>query len=133
MCQEALFYDSAGKGALWWKRGINLRSNGYGSQRSFCDLRLARRIGAEGPMRRVPMSTLSSGSKSAAIDCMEISVIVSGHDGGEHIKLSDVFTVAEIPLKASPSPSLEEMTRLHHLQGITLSEILTRRLACRLA
>ena len=69
------------------------------------------------------MSTLSSGSKSEVIDCMEISAIVSGHDGGEHIKLSDVFTVAEIPLKATSSPSLEEMTRLHHLQGITLSEI----------
>ena len=69
------------------------------------------------------MFTLSSWSKLDVIDCMEISVIASEHDGGEHVKLSDVLTVAEIPLQATPSPSPEEMTRLHLLREITLSEI----------
>ena len=94
-----------------------------GSQRSFCDYDLARRMGADGPMRKIPMTTLSSGSKSDSIDRMEITVKISGYESDELIELSDVLTVAEIPLNATPVPSSDEMAQLHHLKGITLPEL----------
>ena len=47
-----------------------------GSQRTFCERRLARRLGASGPREILPIQTLSSGSDSAVVDGMLIPLSV---------------------------------------------------------
>ena len=93
-----------------------------GSQRSFCDQKLADALGADGPAKQIPLCTLSSASRSDTVFCREIDLNVCGLDVNRNaVKLSKVLTISEIPLRAKAVP--KRMDRFPHLEGITMSEL----------
>ena len=94
-----------------------------GSQRSFCDVKLAEQLGAKGPIKQVSLSTLSSASGLDPISCREIDLTVTGLDSKESVALSKVLTVEKIPLRASAVPCRGSIKKFRHLRGIILSEL----------
>ena len=94
-----------------------------GSQRTFCDKSLAKCLGAEGPREVLPIKTLSSGSSSAVVDGMLISLSLTPLCRGEAIELRDVLTVDEIPMHAAPVPTALELEYMKHLRGVELHEL----------
>ena len=94
-----------------------------GSQRTFCSASLAKRLQAKGPIRPVPMCTLSTGQTAEITDCMVIPLTVQGVGEKQSIDLREVLTVPSIPLKAASIPSGEELRHMKHLRGVKLSEL----------
>ena len=68
-----------------------------GSQPSFCDVKLAEKLGAKGPIKQVSLSTLSSASGLDPISCRKIDLTVTGLDSKESVALSKVLTGANDP------------------------------------
>ena len=99
-----------------------------GSQRTFCEKKLARRLGASGPREVLLIQTLSSGSDSAVVDGMLIPLSVMSLTHGNEVELHEVFTVDTIPLRAAAVPTALELERMQHLQGVELHELLDKSL-----
>ena len=94
-----------------------------GSQRTFCQSALARKLKARGPRQSVPMYTLSTGSKVDITDSMAISLTICEIDEDQPVELDEVLTVHHIPLKAASIPSDVELKHMKHLQSVTLLEL----------
>ena len=94
-----------------------------GSQRTFCKKELARRLWANGPREVLPIQTLSSGSDSAFIDGMLISLFVRSLGHGKEVELHEVLTLDEIPLRATAVPTALEFQEMQHLKGVELHEL----------
>ena len=94
-----------------------------GSQRTFCEKSLARRLNARGPEKEVPLTTLTSDTEGSAVNGMVVSLVVSDLGGKESIKIRDVLTIDRIPLEARPKPDLREFESWSYLEGVSFSEI----------
>ena len=94
-----------------------------GSQRTFCEKSLARRLNARGPEKEVPLTTLTSGAEGSAVNGTVVSLVVSDLGGKESIKIQDVLTIDRIPLEARPKPDLREFESWSYLEGVSFSEI----------
>ena len=93
-----------------------------GSQRTFCEKELARRLGASGPREVLPIQTLSSGSDPAVVDGMLIPLSVMSLTHGNEVELHEVLTVDAIPLRAAVPIALE-LNQMQHLEGVELHEL----------
>ena len=93
-----------------------------GSQRTFCEKELARRLGASGPREVLPIQTLSSGSDPAVVDGMLIPLSVTSLTHGNEVELHEVLTVDAIPLRAAVPIALE-INQMQHLEGVELHEL----------
>ena len=94
-----------------------------GSQRTFCEKGLARRLGASGPREVLPIQTLSSGSDPAFVDGMLIPLSVRSLGRGREVELHEVLTVDKIPLRATAVPTALELQEMQHLKGVELHEL----------
>ena len=126
-------HESCGDGPYFMTVPVKLQSNegllltyallDTGPQPSFCDVKLAEKLGAKGPIKQVSLSTLSSASGLDPISCRKIDLTVTGLDSKESVALSKVLTVEKIPLRASAVPCRGSIKKFKHLRGITLSEL----------
>ena len=95
-----------------------------GSQRTFCDQRLAGRLGVKGPKHSLPIQTLtSSGSSSDVLNGMLVAFSVCSLEGGHEVKLDDVMTVDRIPMKANCITAQRDLDCYKHLKGVELREL----------
>ena len=94
-----------------------------GSQRTFCDQRLAERLEATGPKITLPIQTLSSGITSKNVSGSLVSLMIQSLDRSTEVKLHNVFTVSNIPMKAVAIPNQSALEKMNHLKGVELMEL----------
>ena len=94
-----------------------------GLQRIFCENSLAQQLGATDPKKVLPIQTLLSGSGSAVVKEMLISLSVESLLNEELVNLSSVFTVDRISLKAGVASTALELAQMKYLKGVVLHEV----------
>ena len=94
-----------------------------GSQRTFCDQRLAERLEATGSKITLPIQTLSSGITSKNVSRLLVSLMIQSLDRSTEVNLHNVFTVSNIPMKAVAIPSQSALEKMNHLKGVELMEL----------
>ena len=94
-----------------------------GSQRTFCEINLAQKLGAIGPKEVLSIQTLTSGNGSTVVEGMLISLSVESLLNEEIVNLNGVLTVDRIPLKAGVAPTALELEKMKHLKGVVLHEL----------
>ena len=95
-----------------------------GSQRTFLQESLAKRLNVRGEKQSVSIRTFSSRSNEEVIDSQAVTIKVAGLHEHENrgVELKDVLTVPRLPMKATPLPTSEEICNMKHLSGIRFTE-----------
>ena len=96
-----------------------------GSQRTFLHESLAKKLNIKGEKQSVSIRTLSSGPDEDVIDSQSVTIKVAGLSEGEScsVKLMNVLTVPELPMKATPLPLSDEVWNMEHLRSINFTEL----------
>ena len=96
-----------------------------GSQRTFLQESLAKRLNVRGKKQSVSIRTLSSRSNEEVMDSQAVTIKVAGlyEDENRGVELKDVLTVLRLPMKATPLPTCGEIWNMKHLSGIRFTEL----------
>ena len=94
-----------------------------GSQQTFCDQRLAEKLEVTGPKITLSIQTLSSGFTPKNVSGSLVSLMTQSLDRSTEVKLHNVFTVSNIPMKAIAIPCQSALEKINHLKGIELMEL----------
>ena len=94
-----------------------------GSQRTFCDQRFAEKLEATGPKAALPTQTLSSGFRSKNVSGLLVSRMIQSLDRSTEVKLQNIFTVSNIPVKPLLSLVSQHRKKINHLKGVELMNL----------
>ncbi|XP_078495514.1 uncharacterized protein LOC144750757 [Ciona intestinalis] len=92
-----------------------------GASTNFCKPNLIKALKAQGLPTELVLNTLSDNSKSCDSTCVSLSVMPL--NGGQEIRLDEVFVVDNIPVHQNPIPNPDTLQKYTHLKGCDFPQI----------